>query len=74
MNDTESTADATPLLPIEPRLQKATQSGPASAADWKDHNLGLDLNRIGWDAENRREVVERLISRASDPGGVDRPG
>ena len=74
MNDTENYADRTPELPIEPRRQKTTQTGPASALAREDRDIGLDLNRIVWDPEYRRKVIERLASQASDPGNADKPG
>jgi hypothetical protein len=38
-----------------------------------DRDIGLDLDRIVWDPEYRREVIDRLASTESESGTADKP-
>jgi hypothetical protein len=44
---------------------------PALAASERD--IGLDLDRIVWDPEYRREIIDRLASTESESGTADKP-
>jgi len=75
MSDVDTSVGRTPELPIKPdQRERATQTGPASTVNREDRDVGLDLDRIVWDPEYRREVIERLASQVSDPGYADKPG
>ncbi|MGH3262444.1 MAG: hypothetical protein ACRDNS_10640 [Trebonia sp.] len=50
------------------------QGSRASADARDDRDIGLDLERIVWDPEYRREMIERLASTESGPGTADKPG
>ena len=62
-----------PLQSQAPALA-LTARNSASADARAERDIGLDLDRIVWDPEYRREIIERLASLASDPGTADKPG
>lgn len=50
-------------------------AGNRVATDMRDdRDIGLDLDRIVWDPEYRREIIERLASTESESGTADKPG
>lgn len=50
-------------------------TGNRSAANKReDRDIGLDLDRIVWDPEYRREMIERLASTESESGTADKLG
>jgi len=64
------------MIPSQPPVQafRRRVANGASRDAREDRDIGLDLDRIVWDPEYRREIIERLASLASDPGTADKPG
>ena len=64
------------MIPCHPQVRAFGRrtGNRASTYGREDHNIGLDLDRIVWDPEYRREIIERLASLASDSGTADKPG
>jgi len=64
------------MIPSQPPVQafERRAADRASRDAREDRDIGLDLDRIVWDPEYRREIIERLASLASDPGTADKPG
>lgn len=56
------------------RSGSQTNGDRASTDAHDDRDIGLDLDRIIWDPEYRREIIDRLGSTGSEPGAADRPG
>ena len=59
-------------LPVQAFERRAAER--ASTVVREDRDIGLDLDRIVWDPEYRREIIEQLASLASDSGTADKPG
>lgn len=50
-------------------LRSSARQHPAA----RDGDIGLDLDRIVWDPEYRREIIDRLASRELEFGTADKP-